>query len=142
MSERTNLEAYQFLKQVFKMVETIPIPLDKIPDFPALHLKSMISHMDFFTLVAPEGPEADQLLELMNINMLGYDAVRVPNPLASNLVSVNGRILAQDGGCSQSRDILTQAAQVRGHKIEFVDCSELAKADAALTCCSVLLMGK
>jgi dimethylargininase len=141
MSKRTNLEAYQFLKQVFKMVETIPIPLDKIPHFPALHLKSMISHMDFFTHVAPEGPEADQLLELMNLNMLGYDVVRVPNPLACNLVSANGRILAQDGGCSQSRDILSHAAELRGHKIEFVDCSEIAKVDGALTCCSVLLMG-
>jgi len=142
LSERTNLEAYHALKQVFNMVEAIPVPLDKIPNYPYLHLKSMITHMDFFTLVAPQGPEADQLLELMKVQQLGYDVIRLPNPLACNLISVDGRLLAQDGGCSQSRGILTEAAQIRGHKIEFVDCSELAKVDGALTCCSVLLMGK
>lgn len=140
LSERTNLEAYHVLKKVFKTIETIPVPLDKIPNFPALHLKSLITHMDAFTLIAPEGPEADQLLELMTVNQLGYDVVRVLNPLAANLVSVNGRLLAQDGGCSKSREILMKAAQTRGHKIEFVDCSEIAKVDGALTCCSVLLM--
>jgi N-dimethylarginine dimethylaminohydrolase len=59
--------------------------------------------------------------------------------LACNVVSVNGGLLAQDVGDNKSRRILEQVAAERNLPIEFVSCSEIAKVDGALTCCSVLL---
>lgn len=137
LSERTNSEAVEVLANAFDL-ETIPIPFDKST---ALHLKSIVSHMDPITLLAPTGPLGDQVLEAMRYSDLGYDAIRLPNMLACNVVAANGAILAQDGGCEESKALLLQAAADRELSIDFVDSSEIAKVDGALTCCSVLLMG-
>jgi dimethylargininase len=138
LSERTNLAAVEVLANAFD-VETISVPFDKSN---ALHLTSIVSHMDSNTLLAPTGVVGDQALEAMRYNELGYDVIRLPNMLACNVVAVNGGILAQDGGCQESRALLISAAAERGLIIHFVDASEIAKVDGALTCCSVLLMGK
>ena len=62
------------------------------------------------------------------------------------VIPERGEILAfattYEGRSLEDMGILSHAAELRGHKIEFVDCSEIAKVDGALTCCSVLLMGK
>ena len=138
LSERTNEEAAIILSNTFDSVETIVVPFDKSN---ALHLKSIITHMDKNTLIAPEGQLGDQVLEAMNSSQLGYDVIRLPNMLACNVVAVNGGILAQDGGCTESRERLLAAAAERNLSIDFVNSSEIAKVDGALTCCSVLLLG-
>lgn len=103
--------------------------------------------MDEETLVAPTGPLGDGLIESM-LKDLGdqsaataasYHVIRLPNVLACNVVSVNGTVLLQDTACTMSRQRLEAAAGDRQLEVVYVDSSELAKKDAALTCCSVLL---
>jgi dimethylargininase len=131
LSERTNQAGIQVLKEIFPKYEVIAVPVSG-----ALHLKSLVTHMDSHTLVAPTGEIGDTLLSEMEAAERGYEVVRLPDILACNVVAVNGTIIAQD--CPDSKGALQEAAEENNLAIEFVDTSELAKVDAALTCCSVL----
>jgi len=135
LSERTNIEAVKVLQDALE-IDAIPVRFEGN----ALHLKSVVTHVDSTTLLAPDGSLGDDILSTMEAKERGYsDIVRLPNMLACNVVSVNGGILAQDVGCHKSKAILEDVALERGLDIEFVTCSEVAKADGALTCLSVLL---
>lgn len=135
ISDRTNMEGVRVLQSVFDDKEVVPVPVPT----GILHLKSCITHMDSYTLVAPTGPVGDAVLKDMHAAERGYEVVRLPNVLACNVVSVNGTVLAQDVDCDESKGLLKEAAEENNLRIEFIDTSELAKVDAALTCCSVLL---
>ena len=136
LSERTNAEAVHVLETALGR-EVIAVPLQG--DEQALHLKSIVTHMDESTLLAPIGRVGDQVLEAMNAQSNGYTSIRLPNMLACNVVAVNGGIIAQDTGCPESKSLLAHAAKERQLDIEFVSQSEFAKCDGALTCCSILL---
>lgn len=138
LSERTNAAAVDVLTNVFHKDVHVQ-SVDELEDDAALHLKSMVTHLDEHTLLAPSGDLGDQVLKAMNASELGYEAIRLPSMLACNVVTVNGNVLAQHTGCEESKRILEQCTQDRGLVLEFVDMSEIAKADGALTCCSVLL---
>jgi N-dimethylarginine dimethylaminohydrolase len=75
----------------------------------------------------------------MKLSDRGYKIIRLPDVLSCNAVVVNGHVLAQDSSCSVSKRRIEGACLERGLGVSFVDTSELAKKDAALTCCSVLL---
>jgi len=139
LSNRTNGDGACVLSEAFGGVETIVVP-PTIQGGEVLHLKSAVTHVDECTLVAPTGEAGDQVLRA-EADRLGYKTIRLPDVLACNLVSCNGKLLVQDTECSESRETLKKAAQERHLDLVRVDSSELAKKDAALTCCSVLLMG-
>jgi dimethylargininase len=134
ISERTNMKGAQVLGDALG-IEAIPVQFEGN----ALHLKSIVTNVDDSTLLAPTGKLGDVVLEAMDAVNRGYTVVRLPSMLACNVVSVNGGLLAQDVGDNKSRRILEQVAAERNLPIEFVSCSEIAKVDGALTCCSVLL---
>ncbi|KAG7363161.1 dimethylargininase [Nitzschia inconspicua] len=134
LSERTNRESIQVLEEVLQ-VEVIPVTFEGN----ALHLKSIVTHVDDSTLLAPIGSLGDDVIKTMQAIEKGYTVIRIPNMLACNVVSVNGGLVAQNMGDEEIRSILMQVAEDRNMRVAFVDCSEIAKADAALTCCSVLL---
>jgi dimethylargininase len=134
LSERTTIESVRILEESLER-EAIPVAFQGN----ALHLKSIVTHVDDFTLLAPTGPLGDDVLNTMRALDRGYTVIRLPNILACNVISVNGGILAQDVGNKDIRSMLEQVAIDRKMAIEFINCSEIAKADAALTCCSVLL---
>lgn len=134
LSERTNQAAIQVLQDAFDDKTVIPVPFQGN----ALHLKSIVTHMDESTLLAPMGSLGDAVLMAMKAEEY-YNVIRLPSMLACNVVAVNGGILAQDTGCAESKKLLLAVAQERGLQIEFLDCSEFAKCDGALTCCSLLL---
>jgi dimethylargininase len=134
LSERTNQEGVEILQSVFSDWEVIGVPVSG-----ALHLKSIVTHMDRFTLVAPTGELGDALLQEMQASSRGYEVVRLPSLSACNVVTINGTVLAQDVDCQESRRELQEAADEANLTLEFVNTSELAKIDGALTCCSVLL---
>ena len=140
LSNRTNLEGAKLLAEAFGNVDCIVVP-PTMQGGQVLHLKSAVTHMDQCTLVAPTGSAGDRMLADMQAEQLGYHTIRLPDILACNLVSCNGKLLVQDTQCSVSRQTLEQAANERQMELIYVDTSELAKKDAALTCCSVLLMG-
>jgi dimethylargininase len=134
LSERTNTSAVNILRD-FLQVETVAVPfVDE-----ALHLKSVITHLDSTTLLAPTGSLGDEVLRAMKAAELGYSIVRLPDVLACNVVSVNGMILAQDTDCDESKAKLLAATSDRNLRVQFLRTSEVAKCDGALTCCSVLL---
>jgi dimethylargininase len=145
LSNRTNIEGAIFIKQYFSSYEVIvvpPIVVDpsiQLPHPMPLHLKSAVTHIDSATLLAPVGPYGDLLLESMNVKELDYKVYRVPDLLSCNVIACNGQIIVQDTACQQSQDILYEAVMDSDHDLIRVDTSELAKKDAALTCCSVLL---
>ena len=102
-----------------------------------VNISASVTHIDEETLLAPTGPLGDQLLG-NTFTSRGYNAVRLPDILSCNAVTVNGHVLAQDK-CDLSKQRIEEACNERGLGFTFVDTTELAKKDAALTCCSVLL---
>jgi dimethylargininase len=135
ISERTNHSGLDVLQEVFDSVKVVAVPLgDK-----ALHLKSVVTNLDDATLVAPIGALGDFVIQQMRLEDRGYSFVRLPELRMCNVVSLNGSVLAQDAPCQESRGRLQRAAEHRNLKLEFVDTSEFAKCDGALTCCSILL---
>jgi len=142
LSERTNENGFRFLQKVFgerlheENIIAVP-PVIQGKD--VLHLKSAVTHLDEHTILAPEGPLGDNLLQTMKSSERGYTAIRIPDILSCNAVVVNGHVLAQDAPCHVCRERIQNACSERGLGLTFVDTSELAKKDAALTCCSVLL---
>lgn len=148
ISDRTNRAGFRFLKRVFGSSQGGCLPEDNIIAVPALvagkevlHLKSAVTHLDERTLLAPEGALGDAVLQSMNATGTerGYTAVRLPDVLSCNAVSVNGHVLAQDAQCKVSKERIEKACTERDLGVTFVDTSELAKKDAALSCCCVLL---
>ena len=139
VSERTNEEALEVLERYFDTMPLVPVVLPS--NAPVLHLKSAVTHMDAQTLVAPTAPWASKMLRNMRATQLGYNVIRIPDVLACNLVALpeNQGLLLQDTPCPESRQLLQEAAKERNIPFRWVDSSELAKKDAALTCCSILL---
>jgi dimethylargininase len=137
LSSRTNSASARVLQEAFDM-EVVVVP-SAIQGDEVLHLKSAVTHLDERTLFAPTGASGDAVLEAMEARERGYDVVRLPDMLACNVVAVNGWIMAQDTKCQESRQKIEKAVQERNLQLEWVDTSELAKKDAALTCCSLLI---
>lgn len=149
-TDRTNQAGFQYLRNVFAhhhgmmdAADVVPIPMASLQGADSgggvLHLKSAVTHIDEETLLIPEGKFGDILAEEMKVSERGYTAVRLPDVLSCNAVVVNGHVMAQDSPCSVSKQRIEQACRERDLGLTFVDTSELAKKDAALTCCSVLL---
>ncbi|MGK3742746.1 MAG: dimethylargininase [Bacillariaceae sp.] len=141
--ERTNYEAISILQNGLD-IEIIPIPFKQRVG--ALHLKSIITHIDEHTLLVPDNDIGDYVIQtMMNESHSKYDIIRLPNHaiLSCNVVSINGEVLiAQLSNHEedyQTRNILQEVANERNLKLEFVSLNEAAKCDGALTCCSVLL---
>ncbi|GAX26475.1 dimethylargininase [Fistulifera solaris] len=137
LSNRTNRIGAQLLQQAFPAIPSIVIP-PTMAGNQVLHLKSAVTLFAPDTLVVPTGPAGDAIWA--TFDAYNYSVVRVPDVLACNVVAVNGSVLVQDTSCTDSRRILEQAARERDvQELIWVNTSELAKKDAALTCCSVLL---
>jgi dimethylargininase len=140
--ERTNYEAISILQNAFDHIEVIPIPFKQRVG--ALHLKSIITHIDEQTLLVPNNDIGDYVIQTMiDESSSNYDIIRLPNQatLSCNVVAVNGALLAQlsNENDHQTRTILQEVANERNITLEFVSQNEAAKCDGALTCCSVLL---
>jgi dimethylargininase len=140
LSKRTNDEGVQYLQNAFPNVEVIPVQVNQTDGEEALHLKSVVTHMDDETLIVPSGPEWDHVVTSMEAEAKGYKIVRAPDIAACNVVSANGCVIAQPDICEESKDILQmEVEQKRGLSLVYVDASEFAKYDGALTCKSILI---
>ncbi len=64
---------------------------------------------------------------------LEWMAVAAGEPAASNVVRVGGAVLCPDGAPETRRRL-----EARGLDVHTVRASELAKAEGALTCCSLI----
>lgn len=151
LSQRTSQAAVDVLREAFgfssstsdspsvvdgdPLVQVVAVPFAD----DALHLKSIVTAVDDWTLLAPLGKLGDDVLKTMGASEKGYHVTRLPSMLACNVIAANGGLLAQDTGCAISKKLLEKLAIEKNLDLRWVDCSEFAKCDGALTCCSVLL---
>ena len=63
-----------------------------------------------------------------------FDVVEAAEPYGANALFINGRLIVSSA-FPQTRRRLVE----RGYEVEAIDASELAKAEGALTCCSVIV---
>ena len=137
LSDRTNQKGADVLSEAFSdQFPVIPVPLNSED---ALHLKSIVTHVDDSTLLAPIGPVGDAVVQDMDVKSLGYSVLRLPDIRACNVVALKGTIVASSSSCKASQQILLEAAEERNLRVRFVETTEVEKSDGACTCCSVLL---
>jgi dimethylargininase len=147
ISDRTNQEGAELVAATFSDLHSVIVPpigtttRGKVAENPQshLHLKSAVTHLNPDALLVPTGTMGDNLCAAMGTSERAYKVYRVPDLLTCNAVSCNGTIIGQDTSCVKSRIALEEAAAEQNMNLVYVDTSELAKKDAALTCCSVLL---
>jgi dimethylargininase len=124
-SRRTNDRG---IAQLRELVEPIGYSVKAIPVRDCLHLKSAVTWVgDGMLLVNPDWVDAHELN--------GFDVVLVDpsEPSAANALRVDGTIL-MSASYPRTRDHL----ESRGLQVETVDCSEIEKAEGAVTCCSII----
>jgi dimethylargininase len=114
-----------------------------------LHLKSLLTAVGKDTLAAAQGALGTAVAHAVQATSGVPRGVRraggavqfllVKQP-AANAVLVNGTLLVRAREeCPQGHDALATYAQDEGLKLVSLNMSELAKADGALSCCSILL---
>jgi dimethylargininase len=126
LSTRSNQEAIQQLNQMLREYGYAVVGVE-LHD--CLHLKSAVTRVD------------DQTL-LINQNWVdascfkNFDLVEVDpsEPYAANCLPLNGSIIFPT-----SFPKTRLRLQERGYKVVLVDVSELAKAEGAVTCCSLII---
>ena len=100
------------------------VPVDR-----CLHLKSAVTALDDRTvLLNPAWVPSEIFADYARIE------VDAAEPHAANVVSVRGRLIADAAFPATSSRL-----ERRGFDVTRVDASELAKAEGALTCCSLLI---
>jgi dimethylargininase len=114
-SQRTNMEAVEQLNAI------------SVHFADCLHLKSAVTQIDDETLLLnPRWVDARQFRDLNCI------AVDPAEPFAANALRL-GNALLYSASYPRTRKLL----EARGYRFEVVDVSELEKAEAGVTCCSV-----
>ena len=135
LSSRTNQKGVQFLSERFPDVSVIGVDISHLG---SLHLKSIVTHLDESTIIAPKGQLGDELIRTMNAKELGYEVVQLNDITACNVVTANNHVLAQPTKCKETMSILESVVTSRGKTLHWVDMSEFTKLDGALTCQSIL----
>lgn len=144
LSSRTNMDGVRVLENAFGGateggLEVVPVPIPDISETGALHLKSIVTHVDGKTLLAPTGALGDAVLETMKAEERGYDTIRLPDIAACNVVVVNDIVMASPSECQDTSLIFESAMEERGLAIKYIPNVEYAKCDGAMTCRSILL---
>ena len=126
LSTRTNREA---VDQLARFVTPFGYSAHAIRVRGCLHLKTAATELgDGTLLVNPDRLDASDLHDTTTIEV-------DPNePGGSNILSVNGSVI-----CADSAPRTRARLEARGYRVVSVDASELAKAEAGLTCCSLLV---
>jgi dimethylargininase len=126
LSSQTNQQGIASLQNALKAYayEVIAIPMKG-----ALHLKSVCTALDDHTVLA--NPRHFDTAEFSE-----YGLIEVPSEesTAANVLRINGTICIH-AGFHQTADLL----RARGFDIRTIDISEFLKAEAGLTCMSIIL---
>lgn len=134
VSKRTNLEGIEQLRTFFQDL----YPVFAVEMARGLHLKSLLSLLDFDTFVISDDPASqnagEQVKRLLNRPIR---VIQVPDPVAANVLRVGSSVLVQ-AGFPASEKIIRETLSGSGLEVTCLQMSELIKADGALTCCSIL----
>jgi dimethylargininase len=125
-SSRTNAAA---LEQVRALVAPFRYRLQEIDVNGCLHLKSTVTALDDHTLLINREHVDDRAFS-------SFDLVDVDpsEPSGANILRVNGRLL-YSVAFGRTRERLER----KGFPVTTVDVSEIAKAEGAVTCCSLIV---
>lgn len=124
-TSRTNAAG---IEQLRRLLEYFGYSLRTVPVRGCLHLKAAVTAVaDETLLMNREWVPADEFG--------GLDIVDVhpDEPRAANVVRVNSRLL-----CAAAFPRTRERLERRGHAVTSVEMSEIAKAEGAVTCCSLL----
>jgi dimethylargininase len=126
LSSRTDLAGIGALKSIVGKhgYDVVPVPVSQ-----SLHLKTACTALDDRTLLVNRS--------WLDIEPLaGFELISVPpeEPWAANVLRVGGRICMAAGNPRT-----TELIRKRGLQVETIDLSEFAKAEAGITCLSILL---
>jgi len=124
-SGRTTLPA---IEQMRAIVAPFGYSLQPASVRGCLHLKSAVTALDDDTLLI--NPDWARVDEFAGFDLIAVDA---REPLGANIVRANGRLVYSES-FPRTRDALV----ARGYAVTAVDVSEIAKAEGAVTCCSLL----
>ena len=97
-----------------------------------LHLKSAITALDDGTLLANRQWIAEE--EFAAFDLLDVDATE---PMAANIVRVGDGLLY-----AAAFPLTRERLERRGYDVTSIDVSEIAKAEGAVTCCSLIFPGR
>jgi len=125
-SSRTNDAGFE---QLLAAVEPLGYRANRVEVHGCLHLKSAVTAIDARTLVINrDWVDADALSD--------FDLVDVASgePFGANVLSVAGRVISA-ASCPRTRARL----ETCGVEVTPVDLAELAKAEGAVTCCSLIV---
>jgi len=128
MSTRSNTDA---VKQMQELLDKYGYAVTGVELKNCLHLKSAVTRVDTGTLLINKNWVDASLFN-------DYELIEVDpsEPMAANCLPVNGSVIfptAFPGTCQKLKE--------GGFKVVTVDLSELAKAEGAVTCCSLVIPG-
>lgn len=126
ISTRTNVEG---ARQLADAVSAFGYTLRCIRVRGCLHLKSAVTRLDDRTVICnPDWVDA-RCFD-------GYEAVFADpaEPSAANVLRIRDRVI-----CAAAHERTARALHARGYEVRPVDVSELGKAEAGVTCCSLIL---
>jgi dimethylargininase len=125
-SSRTNGDA---VAQLRRLLGRFGYAVCEIDVRDCLHLKSAATAIgDESVLINPEWIEADAFRDLDRV------AVDPREPAGANVLRLRDRVIVQSAFPRTAERLAA-----RGLRVEAVDASELAKAEGAVTCCSLIL---
>jgi dimethylargininase len=126
LSQRTNAEG---LSQFSEIVTPLGYTVVGVPLTKCLHLKTAVTCLsDDHLLLNPDWVDRD-IFKVYRITEVHPD-----EPFAANVVALGKTIL-----CSASCPKTARKIEDHGYSVVKIDQSELAKAEAGLTCCSLLI---
>jgi dimethylargininase len=128
-STRTNAEGIEALTRILEPLGYRVVPVSTKG---SLHFKSACTAIDDETLfVNPDWIEPDQLN--------GFNLIHTPpdEPSSANVLRV-GKTVCVQAGFPRAAELIARV----GHRVEVIDTSELRKAEAGLTCSSIVFEDK
>ncbi|KJE91936.1 dimethylarginine dimethylaminohydrolase 1, variant 1 [Capsaspora owczarzaki ATCC 30864] len=135
LSKRTNAAGLEVLKSTF---EVLGVPVYGVSVIEGLHLKSVVTFADTDVLVVANNRAGLAAFEtIRQLSKFTYTGIVVPEAAAANVVRA-GNTLLVPSGCAASEQLLCDRLSA-AITIVRVENSEGAKADGALTCCSLLI---
>lgn len=137
ISKRTNIHAYQQIKSILQSYQSSVI-VQSIDVIAGLHLKSVVSVMDYDTLVVCGNECGRYIQQQIELHTSIYKFIVVSDIESSNVLRIYNYLIIQDR-FPHSSSRLYDAAELRKLTVHKLDMSELIKADGALTCGSVLI---
>lgn len=126
MSTRSNRDA---VDQMNQLLDTFGYRVHAVDLHDCLHLKTAVTRVDDKTLLINRGWVDMEHFE-------GYELIEVDpsEPFAANCLPINGSIIYPTAFPKTAKKL-----EARGYTIKPVTVDELAKAEGAVTCCSLII---